>query len=184
MFKVFIRKIAMAGAALTLVGCAHLVPSTRVTPPMQPAQQGVAAARAQAVQMQIFLDTNHFRRGKVDGHSGEFFEKALALYNANHGQPADALPDVSGIQPYTTYAVTAEDLGQVGLMATDHAEVAKQKSCPYTNLGDVMAERFHTTARFLAAINPILDINKLQTDQAFTLPNVARPVHIARLHTS
>jgi hypothetical protein len=168
MFKVFRTKIAIAGVALVLGGCAHFVPSTKVAPPTQPVRQGVAAARAQAVQMQIFLDANHFRPGMVDGRLGEFFEKALALYNANHGQPADASPDVSGIQPYTVYAVTAEDLGQVGVMATDHAEVAKQKSCPYTDLGDVMAERFHTTARFLAAINPTIDINQLQAGQALT----------------
>jgi lipoprotein-anchoring transpeptidase ErfK/SrfK len=181
MFKVFRTKIAIAGAALTLGGCAHFVPSTRVAPPTQPALQGVAAARAQTVQMQIFLDANDFRPGMVDGRLGGVFEKALALYNVNHGQPADAPPDVSGIQPYTTYAVTAEDLGQVGVMATDHAEVAKQKSCPYTNLGDVMAERFHTTARFLTAINPTIDINQLQEGQALTVPNVADPFDIGSL---
>ena len=112
MFKVFRTKIAIAGVALTLGGCAHLVPSTKVAPPTQPVQPSVAATRAQTLQVQIFLDANHFRPGKVDGHSGEFLEKALALYNANHGQPADAQPDVSGIQPYTVYAVTAEDLGR------------------------------------------------------------------------
>jgi lipoprotein-anchoring transpeptidase ErfK/SrfK len=190
MFTAFRTKIAIAGVALALGGCAHFVPSTRVAPPTQPAQpvqQGVAAARAQAVQMQIFLDANHFRPGMVDGRLGEFFEKALALYNANHGQPADAPPDVSGIQPYTTYAVTAEDLGQVGVMATDHAELAKQKSCPYTDLGDVIAERFHTTTRFLAAINPTIDINQLQASQALTVPNVADPFDIGslpKMHTS
>ena len=184
------RKIAIAGVALTLGGCAHVVPPTKVAPPTaptQPAQRTVAAGRAHAVQMQIFLDANHFRPGMVDGRLGEFFEKALALYNANHGQPADAPPDVSGIQPYTTYTVTAEDLGQVGVMATDHAEVAKQKSCPYTDLGDVIAERFHTTARFLAAINPTIDINQLQAGQALTVPNVADPFDIGslpKMHTT
>jgi lipoprotein-anchoring transpeptidase ErfK/SrfK len=193
MVKIFRTKIGIAGVALALGGCAHFVPSTRVAPPTpaptptQPAQQTVAAARAHAVQMQIFLDANHFRPGMVDGRLGEFFEKALALYNASHGQPADAPPDVSGIQPYTTYAVTAADLGQIGVMATDHAEVAKQKSCPYTNLGDVIAERFHTTARFLAAINPTIDINQLQAGQALTVPNVADPFDIGslpKMHTT
>src|SRR5258708_40131360 len=111
MFKVFRTKIAIAGVALALGGCSHFVPSPRVAPPTQPAPQGVAAARAQTVQMPIFLDANDFRPGKVDGRLGEVFEKALALYNANHGQPAGAPPDVSGIQPYTTYAATAEDPG-------------------------------------------------------------------------
>src|SRR5260221_11046550 len=72
-------------------------------------------------------------------------------------------------------------------MATDHAEVAKQKSCPYTDLGDVIAERFHTTARFLAAINPTIDINQLQAGQALTVPNVADPFDIGslpKMHTS
>src|SRR5258708_17273583 len=101
MFKVFRTKIAIAGVAVALGGCAHFVPSTRVTPPTQPALQGVAAARAQTVQMQIFLDANHFRRGMVDGRLGEIFEKVLALYNSNHGPPADAPPDLIVLQSYT-----------------------------------------------------------------------------------
>lgn len=193
MFKVIRMKIAIAAVALALGGCAPFVPSTRVAPPPPPpsptpsAQPTVASARAHAVEMQIFLDANHFRPGMVDGRLGEFFEKALALYNADHGQAADAQPDVSGIQPYTTYAVTAEDLGQVGVMATDHAEVAKQKSCPYTNLADAIAERFHTTSRFLGAINPTIDINQLQAGQALTVPNVVDPFDIGslpRMHTT
>jgi len=194
MFKIFRTKIAIVGVALALGGCAHVVPTTTVAPPKQPfqstqptVQSTVAEKRAPAVQMQIFLDTNHFRPGMVDGRPGEFFDKALALYNANHGKPADEQPDVAGIEPYTTYKVTPEDLSQVGVMATDNAEVAKQKSCPYTNLGDVIAERFHTTAKFLAAINPTIDINQVQAGQSLTVPNVADPFDIGSLpkvHTS
>jgi lipoprotein-anchoring transpeptidase ErfK/SrfK len=194
MFKIFRTKIAIVGVALTLGGCAHVVPTTTVAPPKQPflstqptVQSTVAEKRAQAVRMQIFLDTNHFRPGMVDGRPGEFFDKALALYNANHGKPGDEHPDVAGIEPYTTYKVTPEDLSQVGVMATDNAEVAKQKSCPYTNLGDVIAERFHTTARFLAAINPTIDINQVQAGQSLTVPNVADPFDIgslSKVHTS
>ncbi|MBV8100445.1 MAG: hypothetical protein JOZ31_14945 [Verrucomicrobia bacterium] len=84
MFKIFRTKIAILGVALTLAGCAHVVPTTTVTPPKQPfqatvtpptqpIQSTVAATRAQAVQMQIFLDTNHFRPGMVDGRLGEVF---------------------------------------------------------------------------------------------------------------
>lgn len=194
MFKIFRTKIAIVGVVLALGGCAHVVPTTTVAPPKQPSQAAqptvqstVAQERAQAVQMQIFLDTNHFRPGMVDGRPGEFFDKALALYNTNHGKPADEQPNVAGIEPYTTYQVTPEDLSQVGVMATDNAEVAKQKSCPYTNLGDVIAERFHTTARFLKAINPTIDINQVQAGQSLTVPNVADPFDIGSLpkvHTS
>jgi hypothetical protein len=112
MLQVSRTKMAIAGVALTFGGCAQFAPTTKVTPPVapptQPTVQNVAAARAQTLQTQIFLDANHFRPGKVDGRLGEFFEKTLALYNTSHGQPADAPPDVSGIQPYTTYTVTAE----------------------------------------------------------------------------
>src|SRR5258708_26765952 len=106
MFKVFRTKIAIAGVAVALGGCAHFVPSTRVTPPTQPALQGVAAARGQTVQMQIFLDANHFRPGMIGGRLGVFFEKALGIYKSNHVQPADAPPDVSGLQRYATYTGT------------------------------------------------------------------------------
>src|ERR1700746_170339 len=108
MFKIFRTKIAIVGVVLALGGCAHVVPTTTVAPPKQPSQAAqptvqstVAEKRAQAVQMPIFLN------------------KALALYNANHGKPADQQPDVAGIEPYTTYQVTPEELSQVGVMATD-----------------------------------------------------------------
>ena len=191
MFKIFRAKVAVAGVVVALGGCAQFVPTAKVAPPLKPFQQNppaqnlpaqsVAAARAPGVQMQIFLDTNHFRPGMVDGRTGEFFDKALAIYNANHGKPAGTQPDVTAIEPYTTYTVMAGDLGQVGVMATDNAEVAKQKSCPYTDLGDVIAERFHTTARFLTAINPNIDINQLQPGQSLTVPNVADPFDIGSL---
>jgi len=91
MVKIFRTKIAIVGVALALGGCAHVVPTTTVAPPKQPfqstqptVQSTVAEKRAPAVQMQIFLDTNHFRPGMVDGRSGELRVRQLekgALYS-------------------------------------------------------------------------------------------------------
>lgn len=132
-------------------------------------------SRDEAIQLQIFLDARHFGPGVVDGSAGEFTTKALEFYNKAHGLPAGARPDVSAIQAYTVYTIAPEDLAVLGTMAVEPADIAKQKRLPYTTLGELIAERFHTTKGFLAEINRGKDIDALAAGDSVTVPNVARP---------
>lgn len=129
----------------------------------------------ESLRLQIFLDSKNFGPGVIDGESGEFTDKALALYRSAYQLPSDALPDLRGIYPYTTYTVAAEDLSALGQMANEPADIARQEKLPYTRLGELLAERFHTTQRFLAKINPGRDINALFPGESLTVPNVYRP---------
>jgi len=142
------------------------------------------SAQDQAVQMQIFLDSHRFGPGVVDGHPGEFTAKALALYRHAKGLAVDANPDVSGIQPYTHYTITAEDLAALGTMATEPAEIAKQKRLPYVGLGELLGERFHTTRAFIFKLNPGMSIDSLAPGAVVKVPNVARPFHADRFPSS
>jgi len=179
------KPLGFAAILLSLAGCANIAEkNAEVTPsivPLKPFAPDVATQRANAVQLQLFLDEHDFRPGAVDGRTGEFFSKALRQYNAANGTPGSTAPDVSDITPYTTYTITADDLSRVGTMAPDNAEIAKQKSCPYTSLRSLVAERFHTTRAFLSALNPGREVDQLQAGDTVEVPNVAHPFRIDEL---
>jgi lipoprotein-anchoring transpeptidase ErfK/SrfK/uncharacterized protein YceK len=136
---------------------------------------GSKRQRDHNVQLQIFLDQEHFGPGVIDGSLGEFTSKALSRYNEAHGLPAGAQPDVSILLPYTTYTVTPEDVATLGEMAIEPVDIATQKRLPYTTLPELVAERFHTTVGFLAELNPGQNLSTLAPGSTLTVPNVARP---------
>jgi lipoprotein-anchoring transpeptidase ErfK/SrfK len=179
------KPLGVAAMILSLAGCANIAQkNTETIPPIAPLQPfatDVATRRAHAVQLQIFLDEHDFRPGAVDGRTGEFFTKALRQYNAANGIPGSIPPDVSDVTPYTEYTISADDLSRVGTMATDNAEIAKQKSCPYTSVSSFVAERFHTTRAFLSALNPGRNVDELQAGDTVQVPNVAHPFRIDAL---
>lgn len=127
------------------------------------------------MQMQIFLDSQKFGPGVVDGHPGEFTSKALALYQKSRGLSPQSEPDVSAIQPYTYYTVVPEDLSVLGTMGATPADLAKQKRLPYVSLGELLSERFHTTQGFLAELNPGKNISALTAGSVLKVPNIQRP---------
>ncbi len=166
----FLAALVLSLALLGLNGC-----STR---PLSSASS--VSERDRTVQLQIFLDSRQFGPGIVDGRSGEFTAKALALYNQSRGLRQSAEPDVSAVSPYTTYTVTAEDLAVLGTMAVEPAEIALQKRLPYTSLGELLGERFHTSQGFLAELNRGVLIDSLPAGSSVTVPNVHRPFRVHR----
>ncbi len=134
----------------------------------------------ETLKLQIFLDSKNFGPGVVDGRNGEFTRKALALYRSANGLPPDTPVDTSGISAYTTHTVEAKDLSALGTMAEAPAEIARQSKLPYTKLGELLAERFHTTAGFLRYINPGINIDALAAGESLQVPNVRRPFRFDR----
>lgn len=130
------------------------------------------------MQLQIFLDSRNFGPGVVDGIGGEFTTKALQLYREANGLPSDAKPDLSAIPPYATYTIAPEDIAMIGTMASEPAEIAKQKKLPYVGLGELIAERFHTSRGFLARLNPGVEIDTLPAGATVKVPNVTRPFRV------
>lgn len=141
-----------------------------------------------ATRLQVFLDRAEFAPGKIDGHYGEFTVKALALYRQAHGGPASPPPaksdskkkaapnvdglDLASINPlFLTYTVTDSDLKSVGELPASVPEQAKEKSLPYKDAAEAVAEKFHTDVDFLAELNP----GKTKTIKAgdtLSVPNV------------
>ncbi|MBE2180043.1 MAG: L,D-transpeptidase family protein [Chthoniobacterales bacterium] len=164
-FSKFFTPIA-TGLALALAGCATVE---------RPQTSAASMARDRTVQLQIFLDAQNFGPGIVDGNEGEFTGKALQAYRVAKGLPEGTQPDTSGIVPYTTCTVTAEDLAVLGVMAEEPADIAKQKRLPYVGLGELLAERYRTSRNFLAELNPGKTIDELPVGSVVRVPNVSRP---------
>lgn len=161
--------LSLTGLLLGLSGCASLDrPGTTLS----------RNTRDQTVQLQIFLDARNFGPGVVDGREGEFTAKALQAYRQAHNLPENSVPDLSEIAPYTTYAVTAGDVAALGSMAQEPADIARQKRLPYVGLGELVAERFHTTRGFIAELNPGQSIDSLPAGSVLRVPNIARPFRV------
>ncbi|MDB6116917.1 MAG: murein L,D-transpeptidase, partial [Verrucomicrobiaceae bacterium] len=166
----FLRPLLSVTVLLGLTHCA-----TTNAPRVLPAKAAQSETLDSTVQLQIFLDAQHFGPGVVDGRTGEFTTKALDLYRKAKGLSSDASPDVSGISPYTTYTIRADDLSVLGTMGESPAEIAKQARQPYTSLKELLAERFHTTQAFMAQLNPGVALDSLTSGAVITVPNVKQP---------
>lgn len=127
------------------------------------------------LRQQIFLDSQNFGPGVIDGRLGEFTRKAMANYRTAKNLPPEWMPDVSGISGHTTYRITSQDLSIINSNASEPAEQAKQSKMPYTSLIEVLSERFHTTQKYLRQLNPSIDINSASPGTIVTVPNISRP---------
>jgi lipoprotein-anchoring transpeptidase ErfK/SrfK len=141
-----------------------------------------------ATRLQVFLDRANFSPGKIDGRYNDFTWKALALYRQSRGEQPQATPsqsgphanvppDVSGLDlvsvgpVFVPYTVTEADLQSVGPLPGHVAEQAKLKFLPYRNVGDAIAEKFHTDIHFLEQLNPG-KLKKLKVGDQLKVPNV------------
>jgi lipoprotein-anchoring transpeptidase ErfK/SrfK len=171
-FSLF-RPFRLLLAVVTLGGLTQC--ATTTAPRVLPATAATSETLDSTVQLQIFLDAQHFGPGVVDGRTGEFTTKALDLYRKAKGLSADAQPDVGSISPYTSYTIRADDLSVLGTMGDSPAEIAKQARQPYTSLKELLAERFHTTQAFVAQLNPGVALDSLTAGAVITVPNVKQP---------
>jgi hypothetical protein len=89
------------------------------------------------LRLQIFLDTQLYGPGKLDGRPGEFTTKALKRYQRAQGLPESELEthtlDLTSItEIYTTYTVRPEDFTFVGDLPSQPSAQSKKSICPMT----------------------------------------------------
>ncbi|MDP1586368.1 MAG: peptidoglycan-binding domain-containing protein, partial [Prosthecobacter sp.] len=108
----------MKNLLLPLLLLAFASASAIVIPdPLPPAPEPVD----DILRVQIFLDTQLFGPGKLDGRPGEFTSKALKRYQRSQGLPETELEahtlDLSSVpEVYTTYTIKPEDLQFIGAL--------------------------------------------------------------------
>lgn len=129
--------------------------------------------RMELVRVQILLDREGFRPGKIDGLGGEFTQKVADRYYAANGLEPGTLLDVSAIaEPYREYTVTEDDKKWIGPQASSPAEQEKLKAMLYSDLWEVVAERFHCDLNFLHELNSSIPEDKIAVGTVLRVPDV------------
>ncbi len=112
--------------------------------------------------LQVALDRAGFSPGVVDGRPGRNTREALRLFQDAHGLEPTGIPDEPTRQalgsepPVVGYTLTAEDVAgpfAVGI-PDDMMEKRTLDELAYTSPVEMLAERFHTSPRLLARLNP------------------------------
>ena len=129
------------------------------------------------LRLQIFLDTQLFGPGKLDGRPGEFTTKALKRYQKSHGLPETEMEthtlDLSSLpNNYTNYTIREEDLKFVGELPSQPSAQSKKKYLPYDSLLEFLTERFHSAPELLEFINKPMKLSALKPGDVVKVPAV------------
>ena len=132
------------------------------------------------IRLEIFLDSNSFGPGKIDGKAGEFVAQALGRYQQARGkdpQPGQLDPELQvelqKINPtYIAYTFTAADQQWIGRVPQRPAALAKVKKAIYRSPLDFVAERFHSDQNLIRQLNPKTKFDQLKPGTVVQVPNV------------
>jgi peptidoglycan hydrolase-like protein with peptidoglycan-binding domain len=174
--------LSLAGAATGLAGA------------MGPARGQEAAGtdtsgRLQVLAEQCALEAAGFSPGLLDGLPGPKTEVALHAFQrslvgsrtGNLDRATAAALGLSDEHPATaTYVITMDDGKEVGACPTDWLERSQLPRLVYPTLTNLLAEKFHTSERCLAWLNPEKDLHAIQPGDAVIVPAIppaaARPL--------
>lgn len=144
-----------------------------------------------ALHVQILLDRAGFSPGIIDGLWGINAAKAITFFTRPDDPErltGDAPATVTSIERATyqrlrraarakpllrRYTVTAEDLrGPFTTIPESVYNQAKLKCLCYSSPLEAFSERFHSSRKLLAELNPAVDFAKLRRGLTITVPNV------------
>jgi lipoprotein-anchoring transpeptidase ErfK/SrfK len=144
---------------------------------------GPGATGPRVVRAQILLDRARFSPGEIDGVYGDDLGIAVKGYQENHGLKPTGTIDAetwrllgSDAGPLlATYTITqADEKGPFLPLPADVQEKAKMKWLGFETAEEGLGERFHSSPKLLAELNPD---QKLDTAGGrIAVPNVRRAV--------
>jgi lipoprotein-anchoring transpeptidase ErfK/SrfK len=129
------------------------------------------------LRLQIFLDTQLFGPGKVDGRPGDITTQALKHFQRAQGLPETEVAthtlDLSSVpEVYTTYTIRPEDLKYVGDLPSQPSAQSKKKYLPYDSILEFLTERFHCSPELIEYINRPMKMAALKPGDVVKVPSV------------
>ena len=175
-------------------------PSPRPSPALTPARVNAAPSSfplrvpqegAQTLHIQILLDRAFFSPGIIDGAWGINAAKALAFFTKPEASArlTGGTPETSRVVDRATYERLRRTAGDRPLLreytvsASDLAgpftpipklvyAQARLKCLCYATPAEALAERFHTSEKLLARLNPKVKLGALRPGTVLVVPNV------------
>lgn len=174
---IFLPLLALAFTAAPAQTPPATVPAELAPPVALPLLPKAPEPIESILRLQIFLDTQLFGPGKLDGRPGEFTTKALKRYQRAQGLPETELEshtlDLTSVaQNYTTYTIRPEDLQYVGDLPSKPSAQSRKKYLPYDSLLEFLTERFHSAPELLEFINQPVKMSGLKPGDVVKVPNV------------
>src|SRR5262249_30139244 len=115
------------------------------------------------LQLQILLDRAGFSPGEIDGRPGINVKKALSAFQESQDLPTTGRPDAATLRALkssddltTTYTITDEDTAGpfIDQLPEDPMEQAKLDHLGFTNVLELLGEKFHCSPNVLKHLNP------------------------------
>jgi lipoprotein-anchoring transpeptidase ErfK/SrfK len=157
--------------------------ATEIEDSTKTAAVGPGATGSRVVRAQILLDRARFSPGEIDGRYGDDLGIAIKGYQENHNlKPTGTIDaemwlllNVDSAPLLSTYTTTrADEKGPFTPIPNDAQERAKMRWLGWESPEEELGERFHSSPRLLAELNPG---KKLDTaGEQITVPNVRRPI--------
>ena len=144
---------------------------------------GPGASGPRVVRAQILLDRAKFSPGEIDGVYGDDFGVAVKGYQEKHGLKPTGTIDAGMWRLLATdagpllltYTITlADEKGPFLPLPADVQEKAKLKWLGFETPQEGLGEKFHSSPKLLAELNPDMKLDK--AGERIAVPNVRRAV--------